>query len=193
MHKYLADRKIPFNRCGKLIVATSEEEIPGLESLYEKAQKNGVDSIRKISRADAKFIEPQIHCRSALWSPLTSIFDTHSYMTSLVAESEERGVNFVYNCDVLSVQCLFDVPRFIVRTTQGDLMADVFINACGHNASAIYYQVPNGFPNINDRTPVPYFLKGNYFKYSRKSSPRFAQVTICRRQTISTSCIPITS
>lgn len=168
MHTYLREHKIPFERCGKLIVATSEEELPGINLLYEKAQRNGVQKIEKISSDDAKFLEPKVHCVGGLWSPFTSIFDTHGFMTSLVADSDENGANFVYNCDVLTVQYQSNTPSFLVSTSQGELTTDIFINACGHNAPKIQYIVPKEFPDINRRVPTPYFLKGNYFKFSRK-------------------------
>jgi L-2-hydroxyglutarate oxidase LhgO len=168
MNQYLLDRKIPYQRCGKLIVATSADELSSLDRLYEKAQRNGVINLQKISQLDAKAFEPEVYCVGALWSPSTSVFDSHSFLTSLVSESEDNGTNFVYNCQVMSVECHLDPSsRFTVKTSQGDVDTDLFINACGLDAPRLRYQSPSPSlaSHLNERTPTPFFLKGNYFKY----------------------------
>jgi L-2-hydroxyglutarate oxidase LhgO len=166
MKKYLLERKIPVHQCGKLIVATTSDELLTLQNLFHKAQKNGVNLIEKISQQDAQSLEPEVSCVGALWSPSTSIFDTHSFMTSLLCEGEENGANYVFNCEVMSVQYQPSRPQFVVRTNQGDIETDIFINACGHSAPHIHYEFPKGSIHfLQDRSPTPHFLKGTYFKY----------------------------
>jgi L-2-hydroxyglutarate oxidase LhgO len=174
MSQYLLERKIPYRECGKLIVAASKEELPSLEVLHEKALKNGVVNLQKITQSDAKALEPEVHCVAALWSPSTSVFDSHSFLTSLVSESEENGTNIVYNCQVMSVKCHHDPSRFTVKTSQGDVDTDIFINACGLDAPRLHYESTLGSiaSHLNNRIPTPYFLKGNYFKYDGLLHPR---------------------
>lgn len=172
MKKYLRERKISIHECGKLIVATSSEELLTLRNLLQKAQRNGVPLIQEISPQDAHSLEPEVSCVAALWSPSTSIFDTHSFMTSLLSEGEDNGANYVFNCEVSSVRYQPSRPRFVVRTNQGDIQSDIFINACGHSAPHIEYETSEGtIPCLNARSPTPHFLKGTYFKYDGGGPP----------------------
>jgi L-2-hydroxyglutarate oxidase LhgO len=99
LYKYIDDRKIPFNKCGKLIVASSESELPLLYGLKDRGQSIGVD-LRIIESTDVSIMEPNVSCVKALYSPTTGIFDSHSYMQNLQGDSEKAGAVIVYNCEV---------------------------------------------------------------------------------------------
>jgi L-2-hydroxyglutarate oxidase LhgO len=99
LYEYIHDRKIPFNKCGKLIVASSESELPLLYGLKERGQSIGVD-LRIIESIDVSIMEPEVSCVKALYSPNTGIFDSHSYMQNLQGDSEKAGAVIVYNCEV---------------------------------------------------------------------------------------------
>jgi L-2-hydroxyglutarate oxidase LhgO len=179
MKKYLLERKISVHQCGKLIVATSSDELLALRNLNQKAKRNGVQLIQEISQQDAQYLEPEVYCVGALWSPSTSIFDTHSFMTSLLCEGEENGANYVFNCEVLGVRYQSSRPRFLVKTNQGDIESDIFINACGHSAPHIQYESSEGpILCLNARSPTPHFLKGTYFKYNGVDPSHLSPVLI---------------
>ena len=169
MDQYLKSRSIPYNRCGKLIVATTIEELIELEILEQKAISNGVINLKRLSKEDVKYLEPKVFCLGALFSPSTSIFDSHSFMSSILNDAECNGLITVYNCEVLNVSYQSFQPQFTINTNQGSIQCDIFINSCGLNAPKINYFLSNNnqpLLQINDRIPTPYFLKGNYFKYS---------------------------
>lgn len=79
-HKY----SIPHKRLGKLIVASSQDQIPELQALQAAATLNGVDDLRLLSAKQAKELEPAIQCQAALFSPSTGIIDVHAYITELL-------------------------------------------------------------------------------------------------------------
>jgi (S)-2-hydroxyglutarate dehydrogenase len=75
MTAYCDASGIPYRRCGKVIVATSEAELPRLESLYERGRANGVPGLEMIDAARLREIEPHAGALRAIYSPTTSIVD----------------------------------------------------------------------------------------------------------------------
>jgi L-2-hydroxyglutarate oxidase len=67
--------KIPYELCGKIVVATSEEELPRLENLYLRGLENGLTQNVKITAAEIKEYEPQITGLAGIWVPYTGIVD----------------------------------------------------------------------------------------------------------------------
>ncbi len=66
---------IPYELCGKIVVATSEEELPRLENLYQRGLENGLTENVKISAAEIKEYEPHITGLAGIWVPYTGIVD----------------------------------------------------------------------------------------------------------------------
>ncbi|MGC9356001.1 MAG: L-2-hydroxyglutarate oxidase, partial [Mariniphaga sp.] len=67
--------KVRYELCGKLIVATSKEEIPSLENLWERGQHNGLKKIKKLSGDEIKEFEPYASGVAAIHVPYTGIID----------------------------------------------------------------------------------------------------------------------
>src|SRR5918994_5636313 len=73
LYDYCAAHGVPYRRCGKLIVATSEAQRATLEQIRAKAAANGVDDLRWPERADLRANQPEVACFVALLSPSTGI------------------------------------------------------------------------------------------------------------------------
>ncbi|XP_066281978.1 L-2-hydroxyglutarate dehydrogenase, mitochondrial-like isoform X1 [Branchiostoma lanceolatum] len=111
-YKYCDDNNIPYKKCGKLIVAVDQEEVPRLEKLYERGQQNGVKGLRLVGAEEIREMEP--HCRGvkALDSPNTGIVDWGE-----VAKS--YGSNFQQNGGQVFTE--FEVTDFkTTKESQGD-------------------------------------------------------------------------
>ena len=74
---------VPFEVCGKLIVASSPEEIPQLDVLYDRALKNGVPAMR-LRPEEVKEVEPHVSCIAAIRVPTTGIVDYRQVCHALV-------------------------------------------------------------------------------------------------------------
>ncbi|MFN8523870.1 MAG: L-2-hydroxyglutarate oxidase [Chloroflexota bacterium] len=74
-YDYFEEKGIPFERCGKVVVATTDDEIPRLEELYRRGTANGVPGIEMIGPERLAEIEPHAFGIKALWSPDTGIVD----------------------------------------------------------------------------------------------------------------------
>src|SRR6202041_2736987 len=102
LYEYCREHGVPHKALGKLIVATSEDEIPGVEKIEAAAKANGVDNLTWLSVAEAKRMEPELNCVAALLSPSTGIIDSHSLMLAYQGEAEDHGAIVVLRTPVLS-------------------------------------------------------------------------------------------
>jgi L-2-hydroxyglutarate oxidase LhgO len=172
MYAYCHERGIPHKRCGKLIVATSNEQIELLSGIQKKAFANGVvgaDTLQLITSQEAKVMEPELHCLAALWSPSTGIVDSHALMLSYLGDMENAGGLLALQSGFDSAQIIRSNSKtqFVVRTLDGtEILANQVINAAGLYAP----QVARQFSGTHlDLIPKAYFAKGNYFSLSGRS------------------------
>jgi (S)-2-hydroxyglutarate dehydrogenase len=93
MTAYCESRGLPVNRCGKLVVATREEELPRLEELHRRGLANNVP-LQMIDAIEARDIEPRaiVHER-AIFSPTTSTVDPLAVLESLHRDAIAEGVD----------------------------------------------------------------------------------------------------
>lgn len=91
LYDYCENHGVAHRRCGKLIVATTDDEVAILEDLKAKGGANGCDDLRLISSEEARQLEPALCCLAALVSPSTGIIDSHGYMLALRGDAEEHG------------------------------------------------------------------------------------------------------
>jgi L-2-hydroxyglutarate oxidase LhgO len=165
LYDFCEEFGVPYRRCGKLIVATSESQLAELEKIKVAAQGNGVP-LEFFSRARALALEPQLTCEGALYSPLTGIIDSHAYMLSLLGQAESRGAMLVTDSPVTHLQ---HDPGGILIGINGEepsLKANTLINSAGLYAPHVARLI-QGFPP--EHIPTPYFCKGNYFTLSGRS------------------------
>lgn len=156
---------VPHQRCGKLIVATSEAQLLDLAKIRAAAQANGVE-LEMLTGAQARALEPALRCVGALHSPVTGIVDSHAYMLSLLGEAERHGATLV--CDSPVTGARIEGDRVIVQipNTNTELRARFLINCAGLDAPALVQRI-EGFPAAH--VPRAFFAKGNYFTLAGRS------------------------
>lgn len=96
LYRYCMEKSIPFQRCGKLVVATSTaNQARSLQELFKQARRNGVSDVELITdQARIRGMEPELSSdiRSALWSPSTGILENvHELLFCLLADAEATG------------------------------------------------------------------------------------------------------
>jgi len=91
LYRFLDEHKVAYDRCGKLVVAPDEADIPRIEAILAQARENGVERIEPLSAAQARTLEPELACAAALISPESGVFDSHGYMLALAGEIGEAG------------------------------------------------------------------------------------------------------
>ncbi len=164
LQQYAQKHNVPYRMTGKLIVATSTEEEATLATIKEKAHNNGATNLRWLSGTEAKQLEPDLKCVSALLSPSTGIIDTHAYMLSLLGKAEDHGAAFARQCPVLSGGVTSDgIILHIGDQDRTTLIARHVIIAGGLSSPGIARKL--GLQNI----PQNYLCKGNYFSLTGRT------------------------
>lgn len=102
MYEYLEKKKIPYRKCGKLIVATNPVEVERLMDLYERAQQNQVKNVELLnSLEEIQRIEPHCWGEKAIWSPETGIVDYSQVTEQLAMDFKSVGGIIYVNYEVM--------------------------------------------------------------------------------------------
>lgn len=125
---FCAEHGIAVQVCGKLIVATGEGELPRLRALHERAIANGLP-VRLITPEEAREHEPHVACVGALHVASTGIVDFGAVCATLAALVEKAGAQVRLGARVTGIETRGGAQ--VVRTTDGDVEADVLINCAG--------------------------------------------------------------
>ncbi len=100
---YCEQHAIPTARCGKVILATHDSELPRLDELERRARANGVSGVRRIGAAAIAELEPHARGIAALHSPATAITDFRAVAAALSREILCRGGAVATGCGVESL------------------------------------------------------------------------------------------
>jgi L-2-hydroxyglutarate oxidase len=91
LYEYCADRGIEAVRCGKLVVAVRDDELPRLDELERRARANGVQGLERLGPDEIPAIEPHARGLSALHSPNTGMVDFGAVAAAYAADVEANG------------------------------------------------------------------------------------------------------
>ncbi|HBQ84722.1 MAG TPA: NAD(P)/FAD-dependent oxidoreductase [Bacteroidales bacterium] len=162
LYEYCEKYDIPFKRCGKLIVATSEEEIPVIEGVRETALRNGVDDLIVIDRDEIAEMEPAIFALKALYSPSTGIIDSHSLMKQYETNILNNGGQIVYGSEVIAIRRID--KGYEITLNDADGMIYNFSSAIVINSAGLESDIVAGMAGIKDKSLKIMFCKGEYFR-----------------------------
>ena len=135
MVEFCREHNLPHEVCGKVIVATTDGEIPRLKVLLERGQANGLAGLRLLQPEQIREIEP--HCSGVLgvWVPSTGITDyaavSRKYAEIVTAQGGTIGTG-------TEVQCVLPRgPEMMVETTRGTFAAKYVINCAGLHSDRV--------------------------------------------------------
>jgi len=154
-------KNIPYLKCGKLIVATSEEEVSELHKLMHKASENNVNDLKLLSQEEAHEKEPYIKAISAIHSPSTGIIDSHALMHYLFNEGIKRDVDYVFNTAVTGIEKIKHGYKITTQEKSHEsfsFTSEMVINTAGLESDKIANLV-----GIDDSSYKIHFCKGDYF------------------------------
>ena len=147
LYDYCESRRVPSTRTGKLIVASTDEEVGALQTLHDRGRANGVNDLEMV---DARFVrgrEPNVAAVAALWSPSTGIISPEALVQSLLAVCADRDVAFLHSTplvrgDLSGSLGEIDTGRERIRTrlvvNAAGLFADAVSASLGGEAFEIY-------------------------------------------------------
>jgi L-2-hydroxyglutarate oxidase LhgO len=169
LYAYCAERGVAHQRLGKLIVATSPEQVQDLDGIVAKAAANGVHDLQKLTKAQAQALEPALSCEAALLSPSTGVIDSHGLMLSLQGDMENAGGLLALVSPVERIGVALGTGTHPIRVTTQDgteLACRVLVNAAGLHAVDLARRT-EGLDHT--RLPKAWYAKGNYFTLAGKA------------------------
>ena len=130
--EYCDVKNIKLNKCGKLVVAQNESELPWLDELMNRASKNGVP-LESVTEEESRSIEPRVKTfQRALFSPTTSSVNPKELVESLLSDAIQEGVQIRSNSRYLR-----RVGKRSIQTSNGVFEAKYLINVAGLYADKI--------------------------------------------------------
>jgi (S)-2-hydroxyglutarate dehydrogenase len=153
---------VPFDICGKVIVATEPEELPRLANIFERGQANGV-RCELISRERLLELEPHAAGLQAIHVPEAGIIDYRQVCERLVARVLERGGEITLAARVVGFHS--DAHEIVVHTTAGEFAARQVVN-CGGLHSDRIAKLSGEKPPVQI---VPF--RGEYFDLRPEAAP----------------------
>lgn len=138
-YRYLLDfaktYDIPYDICGKVIVATNQAEMPRLEKILATGQQNGLKGIRMISREECREIEPHVDALQAIWVPQSGIISYRAVTEKYLELIQEKGGEALLGQAVQGID--LRPGQATVVTDKADIQCRLVINCAGLYADKI--------------------------------------------------------
>ncbi|HQF41359.1 MAG TPA: L-2-hydroxyglutarate oxidase [Ignavibacteriaceae bacterium] len=160
MYSFCEEHNLPFERCGKVVIATSQDEIPALNLLEERGIANGLAGIKRLSSGQIKEYEPYTNGVEGLFVPQTGIVD-YTAVTNKYAELiEKSGCIIKKNSKVISV----DIKASeLILTTKAQKYKTKFLVNCG----GLYSDRIAKLCGVNPEVMIIPF-RGEYYKIKKE-------------------------
>ena len=126
---------VPYDRCGKLIVATTEDELPRLQTLYERGTANGIAGLEIIGPDRIRDIEPHAKAVRALYSPNTAITEFKQVANAMAKSIAEKGASIFKSAQVQAINR--SDGEFHLETARFSVRSRYLINCAGLYADKI--------------------------------------------------------
>lgn len=152
---------IPHEVCGKLVVATGEDELPGLQRLHDRGLANGLE-VTRLTPQEAAAHEPHVSCVAALHVPSTGIIDYAAVCAALVRRLEAAGAILTLGAEVTGATR--SGRETLVHTTRGDVAADSVVACAGLQSDLVARRLGH----IPSARIVPF--RGEYYELRPSAS-----------------------
>jgi L-2-hydroxyglutarate oxidase len=151
---------IPFELCGKVIVATSETELPYLKNIFDRGQQNGLTNLRMLNAGELKQYEPHVAGIAGIHVPQTGIVDYRVVAEKYAQVFQERGGELRLGEKVLDVQLGSD--SVVVVTQKTSYTGKLMVNCAGLYSDKIAKLTS---PKVDVKI-IPF--RGEYYKLKKE-------------------------
>ena len=160
MVDFCAQQNIPYELCGKIVVATEEEELPRLHALLERGSANGLQGLQLLGPEQIREFEPHAAGLAGIRVPQEGIVDYKAVSEAMVKEIRARGGEIRFSSEVTKLR---ERSGWIIHTKTGDYEADFLINCTGLHCDRL-----SRMAGSNDPTKIVPF-RGEYYKLKPES------------------------
>lgn len=142
MDELARELDIPFKRCGSLVVCTEKENLDGLQKLYNRGIKNGVEGLQILNKEEAHKMEPNLseEVEGALYAPTAGIVCPFELTIAMAENANMNGVEFRFQVKVEQIEKA-EEGTFVIQTNQGNIKTRCVVNAAGVYADEIHNMV----------------------------------------------------
>lgn len=147
---------IKYDLCGKIIVATSQEELPLLDNIYKRGVENGLQNLQYLSRDEFREIEPHCEGIRAIKVPQTGIIDYPGIARKIKELFEELGGEVKFNTEVKGITSISS--EIIVKTNTSEFKTKKLVSCAGLHSDKITKMTNRE----NDVVIIPF--RGEYYK-----------------------------
>ena len=130
MYGYCEEQGIPYDRCGKVVVATDETEVARLQDLFSRAAQNGVPDVALLDEQELREVEPSVRGVRALHSPATGVVDFRKVAGAMAREITEAGA-VIHTSSAVERMSRGAVGSTKLETKAGFLEAQAVITCAG--------------------------------------------------------------
>ncbi|MFM9995285.1 MAG: L-2-hydroxyglutarate oxidase [Phycisphaerales bacterium] len=130
MYRFCEERSVRHERCGKIVVALDDSELPRLDELERRGRANGLADIRRLTPDQIRDLEPHVAGIAALHVPITGIVDFPGATRAMAEVVREHGGEVRTSARVVTVRRLTDAEGFALNTASGEVLAGRIVN-CG--------------------------------------------------------------
>jgi L-2-hydroxyglutarate oxidase LhgO len=135
LYSFCAAHRVPHDRCGKLVVASTEEEVPQIEKLAALGSANGAQGLEIVGPEFIRAREPHVTGRAALWSPGTGRVEPEALVRALLRLAEGADAMLLRGTSLTGGA--WNERHFELRTEQETISAAVVVNAAGVDADVV--------------------------------------------------------
>jgi len=129
MYRFCREHGLPHERCGKIVVATREDELPRLASLEQRGGANGLEGMKRLTPEEIREKEPHVTGIAGLWVPQTGIVDYTAVTERFAQLVREAGGEIRLNSRVTAVRR--DGGELVLQTVGGEVRTKNLINCAG--------------------------------------------------------------
>jgi L-2-hydroxyglutarate oxidase len=151
---------VPYELCGKVVVATSEQELPRLEELHRRGLANGLTGIEMIGPQRLKEIEPYATGVRALYVPETGIIDFAKVAAAYERQIRQSGGEILTSHKVMGI--LEHGTEVVLQTSRGDLRSKYLINCAGLQSDLVARMTRLENSRREDHRIIPF--RGEYYQ-----------------------------
>ena len=129
LYRFCETEGIPHRRCGKLVVASRELDIPALDELEKRGRANGLSGLQRLTAPELVEFEPEVTGVAGLWVSETGVVDYRLVTAAYARKATQKGTDVVLNARAIGIAA--DGPTVRIETTAGDFSARFLVNCAG--------------------------------------------------------------
>jgi len=157
---FCKENNVPFELCGKIVVATEKEELPLLENLHVRGLQNGLENLKKLTKDELKEYEPHVNGLAGIFVPQTGIVDYKKVSEKYGELLKQKEADIHLEEQVIDIQV--DASKVVVVTQKQSYSAKLVVNCAGLYSDKVARMTVR---DLNVKI-IPF--RGEYFKLRKE-------------------------